>query len=226
MHVTELTTVEIDPPGKVESSVIWMHGLGADAHDFEPIVPHLDIPAELGLRFVFPNAPVQPVTINGGMAMRAWYDILGIDIPRQEDEKGLRASEAAIKRLIQRERQQGISAENIILAGFSQGGAMALQTGLRYPETLGGIMALSCYVPLTAMLENERHPDNGNTPIFMAHGTFDPVVPYSLGKTSMELLQSLDYAIEWHEYPMAHEVNLEEIQAIGQWLKQILQSRN
>jgi phospholipase/carboxylesterase len=225
MCAAELTTVDIDPPGEIKSVIIWMHGLGADAHDFEPIVPHLQIPAELGLRFVFPNAPVQPVTINSGMAMRAWYDILSMDIPRQEDEKGLRDSEAAIQQLIRREQQRGIAAENIILAGFSQGGAMTLQTGLRYPEVLGGLLALSCYVPLAVLLESERHPANQNTPIFMAHGTFDPVVPYTLGKTSMERLQNLGYQIEWHEYPMAHEVNPEEIQAIGRWVKFNLQNK-
>lgn len=224
MHAAELTTVEIDPPGEIRSVIIWMHGLGADAHDFEPIVPHLQIPERLGLRFVFPNAPVQPVTINGGMAMRAWYDILSMDIPRQEDEKGLRNSEAAVQQLIRREQQRGIASKNILLAGFSQGGAMTLQTGLRYPEALGGLLALSCYLPLAASLEKERSSANQHTPIFMAHGTFDPVVPYTLGKTSMERLKDLDYQPDWHEYPMGHEVSLEEIQAIGRWLQDNLQS--
>jgi phospholipase/carboxylesterase len=225
MCAAELTTVEIDPPATAQASIIWMHGLGADAHDFEPIVPHLNIPAGLGLRFVFPNAPVRPVTINGGMAMRAWYDILGMDIPRREDDAGIRDSEAAIQKLIRREQQRGIAVENILLAGFSQGGAMTLHSGLRYPEALGGLLALSCYLPLQASFASERHPANQRTPIFMAHGTFDPVVPYALGKTGMEYLQGLEYAVDWHEYPMAHEVNLEEIQAIGAWIRGTLQSK-
>lgn len=223
---TELTTVEIDPKEDALATVIWMHGLGADAHDFEPIIPYLKLPAELSVRFVFPNAQVRPVTINGGMRMRAWYDILSLDIPRAEDDAGIRDSEASIIALIQRERQRGIAADKIVIAGFSQGGAMALHTGLRYPDTLAGILALSCYLPLAKTVAAERHDANQNTPIFIAHGTQDAVVPLSAGKNSLEQLQKLAYQVQWHEYVMGHEVNLDEIGDIGAWLRAILQNQN
>ncbi len=156
MTDTLLTTLEIEPKGTARSSVIWMHGLGADARDFEPIVPELSLPAELGIRFVFPNAPIRPVTVNGGMRMRAWYDVLTLDLPRREDHDGVYASERAIYALLEREKHRGVPAERIVLAGFSQGGAMALHTGLRYPDRLAGILALSCYIPLTSKLNSER----------------------------------------------------------------------
>lgn len=222
MATEELTTVEIEPAGEARCAIIWMHGLGADAHDFEPIVPHLKIPAQRGVRFIFPNAPVRPVTVNGGMMMRAWYDILGVDIPRSEDAAGVRASAELITRLIEREKDQGIPAERIVLAGFSQGGAMALHTGLRYPQQLAGILALSCYIPLLSTLAEERHEANQGIPIFIAHGTFDPVIPIQYGRATKQHLLDLGYTLESHEYPMGHEVNLEEIQAIGDWLKKIL----
>lgn len=218
----ELTTVVIEPQGNPRSAIIWMHGLGADAHDFEPIVPHLQIPPQLGLRFIFPNAPVRPVTVNGGMAMRAWYDILGMDIPRSEDAAGVRASAELITALIEEQKNQGIPAERIVLAGFSQGGAMALHTGLRYPQRLAGILALSCYIPLVNTLAEERHSANHGLPIFMAHGSFDPVIPIQYGRASKQHLTELGYSIESHEYPLGHEVNLEEIKAIGNWLKNVL----
>ena len=223
MAAPELSVVEIEPATAATASIIWMHGLGADAHDFEPIVPHLGLPIELGLRFVFPNAPVRPVTINGGVAMRAWYDIFAMDIgARREDEAGLRESEQLVRQLIQREQERGIALDKIVLAGFSQGGAMTLQTGLRYPATLAGMLALSCYLPLHNTVAAERHVANQDTPILLAHGTFDPVVPYALGKRSMEKLQALGYAVDWREYPMQHEVTMAEIQHIGAWLQQIL----
>ncbi|HCB14657.1 MAG TPA: carboxylesterase, partial [Gammaproteobacteria bacterium] len=186
-----LTTVEIEPAGPVRSSVIWMHGLGADAHDFEPIVPELRLPAGLGIRFVFPNAPVRPVTINNGMRMRAWYDVLSMDLPRQEDPDGVYASERGIYALLEREKQRGVPAERIVLAGFSQGGAMALHTGLRYPDRLAGILALSCYIPLAGKLSSERRPANQTTPVFMAHGDYDAVIPMRYGQQGAEALKCL-----------------------------------
>ena len=226
MAIPELSVVEIEPVAAAKASIIWMHGLGADAHDFEPIVPHLGLTDDLAVRFVFPNAPIRPVTINGGMAMRAWYDILSVDLgagsERREDEIGLRESEQFIQQLIERERERGIAVNKIVLAGFSQGGAMTLQTGLRYPETLAGMLALSCYLPLHNTVEAERHSANQQAPIFMAHGTFDPVVPYALGKKGMEKLQALGYAVDWREYPMQHEVTMDQIQHIGAWLQQLL----
>jgi len=222
MSETALTTVEIEPQNGASAAIIWLHGLGANAHDFEPIVPYLQIPPNLGLRFVFPNAPQRPVTINGGFVMSAWYDILSMDIDRAEDADGIRQSELALQALIQREKTRGIASERILLAGFSQGGAMALHTGLRYPERLGGILALSCYVPLAQTLAEERHPVNQSIPIFMAHGQFDDIVPLRLGQASADLLRQQGYQPEWHDYPMRHEVNMDEINAIGVWLRQIL----
>ena len=222
MTETPLTTVEIEPKGAARSSVIWMHGLGADARDFEPIVPELRLPAELNIRFVFPNAPVRPVTVNGGMRMRAWYDVLSIDLPRQEDADGVYASERAIYDLLEREKKRGIPAERIVLAGFSQGGAMALHTGLRYPDRLAGILALSCYIPLASKLSGERRPANQQTPLFVAHGDYDAVIPMRYGQQSAESLESLGYRVEWRDYGMGHEVCWEEIRDIAEWLKRVL----
>lgn len=217
-----LTTLEIEPAGAVRSSVIWMHGLGADAHDFEPIVPDLNLPAELGVRFVFPNAPIQPVTINGGMRMRAWYDVFSADLPRRADPDGIYASERAIVALLKREKQRGVPAERIVLAGFSQGGAMALHTGLRYPDRLAGILALSCYLPLADNLNSERRPENQPTPIFVAHGDYDAVIPIRYGQQSAELLQRLGYRLEWQDYNMGHEVCWQEIRDVAKWLGRVL----
>ncbi|HRD65565.1 MAG TPA: alpha/beta hydrolase-fold protein [Candidatus Competibacter sp.] len=222
MTETPLTTVEIEPKGAARSSVIWMHGLGADARDFEPIVPELRLPAELNIRFVFPNAPVRPVTVNGGMRMRAWYDVLSIDLPRQEDADGVYASERAIYDLLEREKKRGIPAGRIVLAGFSQGGAMALHTGLRYPDRLAGILALSCYIPLASKLSGERRPANQQTPLFVAHGDYDAVIPMRYGQQSAESLESLGYRVEWRDYGMGHEVCWEEIRDIAEWLKRVL----
>jgi phospholipase/carboxylesterase len=217
-----LETVEIAPASTHRSTVIWLHGLGADGHDFEPIVPYLGLDPALGIRFVFPHAPERSVTVNGGMVMRAWYDIVGLDIADKQDDRGVRDSEGLIRELMVRERGRGIPSERIVLAGFSQGGAVALHTALRHPEPLAGIVALSAYLPLDATVADERHPANADTPIFMAHGQADPVVPILLGQGSRTRLEALGYTVEWHEYPMAHEVNLEEIRAIGQWLSHVL----
>ena len=222
MSTAATTTVDIEPQGTARSSIIWMHGLGADAHDFEPIVPYLQIPPAIGLRFIFPNAPIRPVTINNGMRMRAWYDISGTDIPRSEDAAGVRESERIVLELIDREKERGIPAERIVLAGFSQGGAIALHTGLRYPAKLAGLLALSCYIPLVKSLKAERHPVNQAIPIFMAHGTLDPMVPIQYGRAADRQLRALGYPIEHHEYPMGHEVNWEERQDIGNWLRRVL----
>lgn len=217
-----LTTVEIEPADTVRASVIWMHGLGADANDFGPIVPEMRLPAELGIRFVFPNAPIRPVTVNGGMRMRAWYDVLTMDLPRREDPDGVCDSERAIVALLEREKQRGVPAERIVLAGFSQGGAMALHTGLRYPDQLAGILALSCYIPLADRLNAERHPANQSTPLFIAHGDYDAVIPMRYGQMSVERLESLGYSPQWHDYGMGHEVCWEEIRDIAGWLAQVL----
>lgn len=218
-----LPAVEIEPQGvEASATVIWLHGLGADGHDFEPIVPELTLPRDAGVRFIFPHAPVRPVTLNAGMAMRAWYDILGLGPDREEDAAGIRASEEQVRKLIERENQRGIPSARIVLAGFSQGGAIVLHTGLRYPERLAGIMALSTYLPLDGTLSAERHAGNQDTPIFMAHGTQDPVLPVSMGTRSRDLLQQHGHPVEWHDYPMEHQVCMEEIRAIGDWLRRVL----
>ena len=221
--MAELRTIEVGPRDKADACVIWMHGLGADGHDFEPIVPELGLPAGSAVRFIFPNAPVRPVTVNGGLPMRAWYDIINIGVKADEDVEGTRESEAQIIRLIERESERGVPAAKIVLAGFSQGGAIALHTGVRYSQRLAGIMALSTYVPLRGLLEEERHPVNADVPIFMAHGSFDGVVPFDYGKLSRDLLKSLGYAVDWHEYAMEHSVNMQEVRDIGAWLTKVLQ---
>lgn len=217
-----LDAVEIETGPAPKASVIWLHGLGADGHDFEPVVPELVGRGERALRFVFPHAPVRPVTINNGYQMRAWYDIAGIDRHSIEDEAGIRWSDAAVRALIARENERGVPASRIVLAGFSQGGAMALFTGLRYPEKFAGLMGLSCYVLLASKFEAERHAANQSTPIFMAHGTFDPVIDVSLGEDSRKFLESKGCSIEWHAYPMPHSVCAEEIAAIAEWLRRVL----
>lgn len=217
-----LDTVELESTPNPSFSIIWMHGLGADANDFVPIVKELDLRGCPGIRFVFPNAPTMPVTINGGYVMRAWYDILGTDIAKREDEVGLRESQGLINQLIAREVARGIPTERILLAGFSQGCAMALQTGLRYPEKLGGLLCLSGYVPLNDKIANERHAANQATPIFLVHGRADPVIPIQRAEQSRDLLKSLAYQVEWHEYMMQHSVCEEEITDISVWLKKVL----
>jgi len=215
-----LETIEIETGKKPEACVIWLHGLGADGHDFESIVPELDLPAE-AIRFVFPHAPVRPVTINAGMVMRAWYDIRDAEI-RREDEAGVRASQELVEALIAREKERGVKVDRLVLAGFSQGGAIALQTGLRHPESLAGIMALSCYLPLAESLTAEAADANRDTSIFMAHGIADPIVPIARARQSRGQLERLGYPVRWHEYDMPHSVCAEEIAAISAWLRQII----
>jgi len=215
-----LDAIEIETGANPATSIIWLHGLGADGNDFAPIVPELDLP-KTAIRFVFPHAPVQSVTINAGMRMRAWYDIADGAI-RREDERGVRASQALIETLIGREKERGTKAERLVLAGFSQGGAIALQTGLRHAERIAGIMALSTYVPIAEHLPAEASAANRKLPIFMAHGSFDPVIPLVRAQESRKLLQSLGYALEWREYSMPHSVCPEELADIGAWLQKIL----
>ncbi|OGA19076.1 MAG: carboxylesterase [Betaproteobacteria bacterium RIFCSPLOWO2_12_FULL_63_13] len=215
-----LETIELETGRQPTASVIWLHGLGADGHDFEAIVPELELPA-VPIRFIFPHAPMQPVTINAGMVMRAWYDVTDAAI-RREDEAGVRASQARIEALMAREKERGTRSDRLLLAGFSQGGAIALQTGLRHRERLAGIMALSCYLPLADRLATEAQAANRDIPIFMAHGTEDPVVALARAAESRDLLRREGYALEWHDYRMPHSVCLEEIRDIGAWLRRVL----
>ena len=210
-----------EPKTEHKASVIWLHGLGADGHDFEPIVPELNLPDELGVRFIFPNAPVRPVTINGGMAMRAWYDVKAPNLREQEDVESRTESDALIIQYINAEMEKGIPANKIILAGFSQGGAITLHTGLRFPEKLAGLLALSTYLPLTSQLEKEA-TEYKDIPIMMAHGIADPVIPVDQGKASCQTLKELGYDVDWSEYMMQHAVCLEEINAIGKWIVKVL----
>jgi phospholipase/carboxylesterase len=214
---SEQETIEVETGHSPDAAVIWLHGLGADGHDFEAIVPALRLPGQLSVRFIFPHAPMRPVTINMGMQMRAWYDIAELGGLRQ-DETGIRGSQALVEELIARERSRGIAARRIVVAGFSQGGAIALQTGLRHAERLAGIMALSTWLPLADALQTERHPANAEVPVFMGHGRHDDVVSMDRAKQSRDALERLDYAVEWHEYPMAHAVCPEEIADISAWL--------
>lgn len=214
-------TIEVEPPSRADAAIIWLHGLGADGHDFEPVVPELRLPARLAIRFVFPHAPVRPVTINMGSRMRAWYDILQLG-GGAEDEAGIRASHALLQGLVARERKRGIAAERIVLAGFSQGGAIALHTGLRYRERLAGVLALSTYLPLEASLVAERSDANRSTPIFQAHGRFDDLIAVEHAERTRDALRALGYAVEWHEYPMPHSVCAEEISDIAEWLVRLL----
>ena len=218
MSGTELDAVEIETARPATASVIWLHGLGADGHDFEPIVPYLGLPTGAAVRFVFPHAPQRPVTLNGGLRMRAWYDLYGLDLQRREDADGIRDSARLIAALIEREIERGIPGERIVLAGFSQGGAMALFTGLRQPTRLAGLLALSCYLPLADTLLDERRDTNRETPILMMHGRYDDIVPIHAGQASRERLEALGHPVEWRDYPMAHEVNPEQIRTIGDWL--------
>jgi phospholipase/carboxylesterase len=215
-------TVEIETAPDPGGSVIWLHGLGADGHDFEPIVPELRLPDSLALRFVFPHAPPRPVTINGGVTMRAWYDILSLERDGPVDEAGIRDSGEILNALLARERERGIDASNIVVAGFSQGGAIAMHAALRYPERLAGLMALSTHLPLVSYFDDEvvNNPQacNQELPIFMAHGSFDPMLPMSLGRSSADRLLELGFRVEWHDYPMAHAVCAEEIDDIRTWL--------
>src|SRR5688572_28893053 len=212
-----METIEIETGPRPEAAVIWLHGLGADGHDFEPIVPELRL--NQAVRFVFPHAPVKPVTINNGMRMRAWYDIFQFG-GGPEDEKGIRESQGLLEKLIAGEKSKG--AKKIVLAGFSQGGAIVLQTGLRYPERLAGIMALSTYLPIAAALEKEKSAINRDLPIFMAHGLYDDIIPLERAEQSKDLLVKAGYPVEWRTYPMPHSVCPPEIGHISEFLLRIL----
>jgi len=214
-----LETVEISTGSEPAGSVIWLHGLGADGHDFEPVVPELRLPDALALRFVFPHAPIRPVTINAGMRMRAWYDILAIDRRARQDEEGIRASAAATVELVERERERGIAPERIVLAGFSQGGAVAIHAALRYPERLAGLIALSTWMSLGDSLAAEASPANRDLPIFLAHGRQDPMVPLEFGEQTREALADAGYPLDWHAYDMPHAVCPAEIADISAWLQ-------
>jgi phospholipase/carboxylesterase len=216
-----LTCVAIPATSTPLYSVIWLHGLGADGHDFESIVPELTLNHAEQINFIFPNAPIQAVTINGGMRMPSWYDILDASLDREVAVEDIYISSAQIEQLIQRETDKGIKAENILLAGFSQGGVIALHTGLRYPQKLAGIMALSTYLPTTEQLKTERATANNNTPIFMAHGTMDPVVHLPIAKQAFNDLKAMNYPISWHEYPMQHSLCMEEIIDISGFINKI-----
>jgi phospholipase/carboxylesterase len=217
-----LETIQIETAPNPTVSVIWLHGLGADGNDFVPIVRELDLEGCPAIRFVFPHAPTMPVTINNGYVMRAWYDILGTDLAKREDEAGLRKSQTLVEHLIAQEKSRGIPANRIILAGFSQGCAMTLQTGLRHPERLAGLLCLSGYLPIHATVADERHNANHDTPIFLAHGRSDPIIPIDRAEKSRDMLVALGYKVEWHEYMMPHSVCEEEIDDIGAWLKRVL----
>ena len=217
-----LETIDVETGPSPRAAVIWLHGLGADGHDFEPIVPEMQLPAGTPIRFVLPHAPMRPVTVNNGMVMRAWYDVVITGGRRQEDEPGVRESDQQVRALMARERERGVPASAIFLFGFSQGGAMALTTGVRYPERLGGIAALSCFLPLADKIAAEGSAANRDVPIFMAHGTHDPMIPLDRGAQARDHLTALDYRVEWHEYRMPHSVCAEEVADLSAWLTRLL----
>ncbi len=221
MNSMQLSAIEIQPEAEHKYSVIWLHGLGADGHDFEGLVPELNLTAKANIHFIFPNAPIQPVTINGGMSMRSWYDILEMSLERRVDIDGIYQSADLIEPLIQREIDLGIPSTNILLAGFSQGGVIALHAGLRYPQPLAGIVALSTYLPTIEQLTTERSAANHAAPIFMAHGIIDPVVAVESGKAACDTLKSMDYEVEWHDYVMEHNLCGEEIEHISAFMNSI-----
>ena len=217
-----LETIDVETAPNPEVAIIWMHGLGADGNDFVPLVRELDLSGLPAIRFVFPHADTMPVTINGGYVMRAWYDVFDRDLVRRDDEDGLRASQLQVEALIAREKARGIPASRIILAGFSQGCAMTLQTGLRHPDTLAGLMCLSGYLPLMDKLAAERTEASLATPIFMVHGRQDGVIPVARAEQSRDKLTSMGYQVEWHEYMMQHSLCSEEVEHISAWLKHVL----
>ena len=222
--MNNLSYVDVAAPGPVKAAVIWLHGLGDSGHGFAPIVPELRLPAGHGIRFLFPHAPERPVTINNGFVMRAWYDLKTMDLQNRADEEGVRQSAAQVQTLIEKVIASGVPAEKILLAGFSQGCAMTLQTGLRYPHRLAGLMCLSGYLPLADTIAEERHSANQHIPIFMAHGRGDNVVQINRAEASRDVLQQLGYTIEWHEYMMQHSVCAEEVDDISRWLQHVLKA--
>lgn len=216
------SSIEIETTETPTATVIWLHGLGADGNDFVPIVPELKLPDDLGIRFIFPNAPHQPVSCNGGYVMRSWYDIYSLNNFDREDKIGLTQSQQTVEQLIQNEINRGINPDRIILMGFSQGGAVVLHTGLRYSQRLAGIGALSTYLPLRDDVSKEKHSANTDVPIFMAHGLHDTVVRYEFGEKSSKHLQQLGYSVNWFSYPMEHNVCAEEINDISAWIQHVL----
>ena len=218
-------TVEVGGGEKPDGTVIWLHGLGADGHDFEPIVAELDLDKQADLRFVFPHAPVRPVTINGGIPMRAWYDVMSLDRSGPQDEAGIRDSAETLRRLIEREHDRGVDYDRIVVAGFSQGGAIAMHTAMRFPEKLAGLMALSTWMPLEATIDGEVMQSPESQPrdllILMVHGSFDPMLPIAAGQHARDIMQKAGFHVQWHEYPMAHAVCAEEIAEIRRWLLSI-----
>jgi phospholipase/carboxylesterase len=221
MEPEYLPAVEIEPARTPRSAVVWLHGLGADGHDFEPIVPHLGLDPGLGVRFVFPHAPARPVTLNGGMVMPAWYDISDLDLRRRQDEEGILASSRAATRLLEREEARGVPSHRIVLAGFSQGGAIAIHAGLRFPRPLAGLLLLSTYL-VGETVGSPVPPRSSPLPIWQAHGLHDPMVPIRGGELARDRLRELGFEVSWHAYPMMHEVCMEEVEAIGGWLGQVL----
>ncbi|MFK7963742.1 MAG: alpha/beta hydrolase [Burkholderiaceae bacterium] len=223
-----MTVTPQDPPIVLETgphpdaAVIWLHGLGADGHDFEAIVPALGLPEPMAIRFIFPHAPVRPVTLNNGMAMRAWYDIIALGGQAREDDEGIRASGQVIEEMIDQQIASGISANRIVIAGFSQGGAIALYAGTRSTQRLAGVMALSTYLVLADKLAEEKSSENQDVPILMVHGLHDQVVPLERGRMALDALQSQDYSVQWEDYPMGHEVCMPEVQVISKWLQTVL----
>jgi len=220
-----LPAVEIEPPGPARAAVIWLHGLGADGHDFETIVPELGLPAALGVRFVLPHAPAIPVTVNGGYVMPAWYDIRETDLDRRGDREGLLRSVERVRALVDREVERGIPPSRIVVAGFSQGGAVVLHLGLTEPRPLAGILGLSTYLVDRDGLRNTNPPDR-RPPVFLAHGTLDPMVPLAGGEEARAVLTGLGYPVEWHTYTMPHSVCAEEIEDIGRWLSKVLETQD
>ena len=218
--MSDLQTVEVETGAEPSASVIWLHGLGADGHDFEPIVPELRLPGTLPVRFVFPHAPVRPVTLNGGMAMRAWYDIVSLDRGGPVDSAGINESSESLEALIDREEKRGIEAGRIVLAGFSQGGAIAINTALRSGGKLAGLMGLSTWLPLPDALESGGL--DTTPPVFMAHGQFDPMIPMQYGRAAADALAEAGFDVDWHDYPMAHAVCPQEIDDIRAWLGGVL----
>ena len=217
-----LDCIEIETGAQPTHSLLWLHGLGADGHDFEPIVPELVRAHWPSLRFVFPHAPVRPITLNGGLRMRGWYDIRGLELMAVEDEAGILQSVGAVEALIERERQRGVDSHRVLLAGFSQGGAIALATALRHAQRLAGAVALSTYLPIASRIERERSAIQQGLPVFMAHGAFDPIVPQALGLMARQRLEAWGHGVEWHSYPIQHSVCAEEVQALGDWIERQL----
>lgn len=220
--VEQIQYIEVNPTTSPIATVIWLHGLGADGSDFIDIVPQLQFSSDFPIRFVFPHAPMRPVTINNGYVMRAWFDVFGFEERSRQDEKGLEEAQLQIANLIQQEKSHGIASDKIILGGFSQGGALALHCGLRNPDKLAGIVALSTYLPVADKLPLEINQRNRSTQILMAHGIYDPIIPLHFGQTSCEFLKKLGYQVDWHTYPIEHTVSEQEIQDIKTWFIKLL----